>query len=73
LALVGAGLGAAVVADLALSYLPHPGVRTTTGILQPGTRILSVVYRRGRADPTPAAEVVLDSIRAQAVDEADRS
>ncbi len=73
LALVGAGLGAAIVADLALSYLPHPGVRTTTGILQPGTRILSVVYRRGRADPTPAAAVVLDSIRAQAVDEADRS
>lgn len=73
LALVGAGLGAAVVADLALSYLPHPGVRTTTGILQPGTRILSVVYRRGRADPTPAAGVVLDAVRAQAVDEAARN
>lgn len=73
LALVGAGLGAAIVADLALSYLPHPGVRTTTGILQPGTRVLSVVYRRGRADPTPAGAVVLDSIRTQAVDEAAKS
>lgn len=73
LALVGAGLGAAIVADLALSYLPHPGVRTTTGILQPGTRVLSVVYRRGRADPTPAAAVVLDAVRAQAVDEAAKS
>ncbi len=73
LALVGAGLGAAVVADLTLSYLPHPGVRTTTGILQPGTRLLSVAYRRGRAEPTPAASVVLDAVRAQAVDEAARS
>lgn len=73
LALVGAGLGAAVVADLALSYLPHPGVRTTTGILAPGARMLSVVYRRGRADPTPAAARVLEAVRAQASDEADRS
>lgn len=66
LALVGAGLGAAVVTELALAYLPHPGARATSGSIDAGARVVSVVHRTGRADPSPAVVAVLEALRAQA-------
>jgi DNA-binding transcriptional LysR family regulator len=69
LALVGGGLGAAIVPELALVYLPHPGVRRAAGGLEPGSRTLSVVHRRGRTEPSPATGLVLDAVRSQAADE----
>lgn len=69
LALVAAGLGAAVVPELALADLPHPGARATSGSLDAGARVLSAVHRRGRADPTPATEVMLEALRTQAAEQ----
>ena len=66
LALVGAGLGAAVVTDLVLDFLPLINVRVSAGPLDPGGRILYVAYRRGRAEPGPAAAVMLETLHARA-------
>ncbi|MEJ5945562.1 LysR family transcriptional regulator [Pseudokineococcus basanitobsidens] len=69
LALVGAGLGAAVVTELALAYLPHPGARATAGSIDAGARVISVVHRSGRADPSPAAAAMLDALRVEVAHE----
>lgn len=66
LALVGAGLGAAIVTDLVLESLPLTNVRVSAGPLDPGARILYVVHRRGRAEPGAAAASTLDALRAHA-------
>ena len=55
LALVGAGLGAAVVTDLVLDFVSPPSVRVSAGPLDPGARIIFAAHRRGRAEPGPAA------------------
>ena len=64
LALVGAGLGAAIVTDLVLDFLPATNVRVSVGPLDPGARIIYVAHRRGRAEPGPAAAAMLDALRA---------
>jgi DNA-binding transcriptional LysR family regulator len=66
LALVGAGLGAAVVTDLVLDFLPLTNVRVTTGPLDPGARTIYVAHRRGRAEPGPAAAATLEALRTHA-------
>jgi molybdate transport repressor ModE-like protein len=66
LALVGAGLGAAIVTDLVLESFPLTNVRVSAGPLDPGARILYVVHRRGRAEPGAAAASTLDALRAHA-------
>lgn len=66
LALVGAGLGAAVVTDLVLEFLPHANVRVSAGPLDPGARIISVAHRSGRAEPGATAAAALEALRAQA-------
>jgi molybdate transport repressor ModE-like protein len=66
LALVGAGLGAAVVTDLVLDFLPLSNVRVSAGPLDPGARVIYVAHRRGRAEPGAAAAATLDALRAHA-------
>ena len=66
LALVGAGLGAAVVTDLALEFLPLTNVRVSAGPLDPGARVIYVTHRRGRAEPGEAAAATLEALRAHA-------
>jgi DNA-binding transcriptional LysR family regulator len=66
LALVGAGLGAAVVTDLVLDFLPLTNVRVSAGPLDPGARIIYVAHRRGRAEPGAAAASTLEALRASA-------
>ena len=66
LALVGAGLGAAVVTDLVLDFLPVTNVRVSAGPLDPGARIIYVAHRRGRAEPGAAAAATLEALRAHA-------
>jgi DNA-binding transcriptional LysR family regulator len=66
LALVGAGLGAAVVTDLVLEFLPLTNVRVSAGPLDPGGRIIYVAHRRGRAEPGAAATATLEALRAHA-------
>jgi DNA-binding transcriptional LysR family regulator len=66
LALVGAGLGAAVVTDLVLDFLPLTNVRVSGGPLDPGARIIYVAHRRGRAEPGAAATATLEALRAHA-------
>ena len=66
LALVGAGLGAAVVTDLALDLLSVTNVRVSAGPLDPGARIIYAAHRRGRAEPGAAAAATLEALRARA-------
>ena len=66
LALVGAGLGAAVVTDLVLEFLPLTNVRVSAGPLDPGARVIYVTHRRGRAEPGEAAAATLEALRAHA-------
>jgi DNA-binding transcriptional LysR family regulator len=66
LALVGAGLGAAVVTDLVLDFLPLTNVRVSAGPLDPGSRIIYVAHRRGRAEPGATAVAALEALRAHA-------
>jgi molybdate transport repressor ModE-like protein len=66
LALVGAGLGAALATDLVLDLLPIGGVRVIASPLDAGARLVSVAHRRGRAEPGPAATAVLEALRAHA-------
>ncbi len=64
LALVGAGLGAAAVTDLALEFLPLTNVRVSAGPLDPGARVIYVTHRRGSAEPGEAAAATLEALRA---------
>jgi DNA-binding transcriptional LysR family regulator len=66
LALVGAGLGAAVVTDLVLEFLPLTNVRVSAGPLDPGARVIYVTHRRGRAEPGEAATATLEALHARA-------
>lgn len=66
LALVDAGLGAALVPDLALTQTPHDGVRVHRGALDPGARVLTVPHRTGRNEPTPGVDVLVVELRRQA-------
>jgi molybdate transport repressor ModE-like protein len=66
LALVGAGLGAAVVTDLVLEFLPLTNVRVSTGPLDPGARIIYAAHRRGRAEPGPTVAAMLEALYAHA-------
>jgi DNA-binding transcriptional LysR family regulator len=66
LALVGAGLGAAIVTDLVLDFLPATNVRVSAGPLDPGARIIYVAHRRGRAEPGAAAAATVEALRAHA-------
>ncbi len=65
-ALVVAGLGACVVTELVLDFFSPDDVRVDAGPLDLGTRIISVVHRRGRAEPGPAASGMLEALRARA-------
>ena len=65
-ALVGAGLGACVVTELVLDFFGPDGVRVDAGPLDLGARTVSVVHRRGRAEPGPAATGMLEALRARA-------
>ncbi|GAA4708088.1 LysR family transcriptional regulator [Phytohabitans rumicis] len=62
LAVVSAGLAAAVVPALALPT-DLPGVRVVAGAAV-GARRLDLVHRRGRHEPSPAAQLVADAIMA---------
>lgn len=66
LALVGAGLGAALVPDLALTQTPHDGVRVHRGALDPGARVLTLAHRTGRNEPTPVVHALVVELRRQA-------
>jgi DNA-binding transcriptional LysR family regulator len=66
LALVGAGLGAAVVTDLVLEFLPLTNVRVSAGPLDPGSRIIYVAHRRGRAEPGATTAAALEALRSHA-------
>jgi molybdate transport repressor ModE-like protein len=66
LALVGAGLGAAVVTDLVLDLLPVRGVRLLAQPLDAGSRLVYVAHRRGPSELGPAAAAALDALRAHA-------
>jgi DNA-binding transcriptional LysR family regulator len=66
LALVGAGLGAAIVTDLVLDFITVGNVRVSSGPLDPGARIIYAAHRRGRAEPGAAATATLEALRARA-------
>ncbi|MEJ3748429.1 LysR family transcriptional regulator [Actinomycetes bacterium KLBMP 9797] len=63
LAVVAAGLAAAVVPALALPT-EQPGIQVLAVPI--GARRLDLEYRRGRHEPSPAAQLVADAIRAVA-------
>lgn len=62
LALVAAGLGAAIIPELTLSYQPRQRVRVSTGLLDPGARILTVLRPRLTVG-APAAERFLAELQ----------
>ncbi|GAA3398423.1 LysR family transcriptional regulator [Cryptosporangium minutisporangium] len=65
LALVSAGLAAAVVPGLAVPAKLPAGLRMLE-VPAVGARRIGVLYRAGRHEPAPAARVVLDAISARA-------
>ncbi len=66
LSLVGAGLGAALVPELALSQFEHPQALVHRGALDAGARVLTVAHRAGRSEPSAAVDAVLAALRRQA-------
>ena len=66
LALVSAGLGAALVPELALEQFADAGVRVHPGRFDAGARVLTVAHRAGRNEPSAAVRVVLEAVREQA-------
>lgn len=64
LALVAAGLGAAVVPTLALGYTAQPGVRTATPAVDAGHRRLVALTRTG--EPRAVESLLLDALAAAA-------
>ena len=66
IALAAAGLGACVVTELVLDFFKPDAVRLDAGPLDLGARTISVVHRRGRAEPGPAAAGMLEALRARA-------
>jgi DNA-binding transcriptional LysR family regulator len=69
LAIVAAGLAVAVVPALALPTLPGHGPAPVNVLDAPyiGARRIHMVHRRGRHEPSPAAELVAQAITAQAI------
>jgi DNA-binding transcriptional LysR family regulator len=66
LALVGAGVAGAFVPELALAATPPPPEVRVSAPAGIGARRIGLLYRRGRHEPTPAARVVLEALRAAA-------
>ena len=62
LALVAAGLGAAIVPELTLSSPPRQRVRVSAGVLDPGSRILTALRSRTSVG-APAAERFLTELQ----------
>jgi DNA-binding transcriptional LysR family regulator len=66
LALVVAGLGAALVPELALSQFDHAQAQVHRGALDAGARVLTLAHRAGRNEPTSATGAVVTALRQQA-------
>ena len=66
LALVEAGLGAALVPELALIQFAPTHAHVHRGALDAGARVLTVAHRTGRAEPTAATSAAITSLRQQA-------
>ena len=66
LALVDAGLGSALVPELALGQFEHSRAVVHRGALDAGARVLTVGHRAGRNEPAPAAAAVIAALRQQA-------
>jgi DNA-binding transcriptional LysR family regulator len=64
LAIVAAGLAVAVVPALALPADEPPAIRLVDAPIL-GARRMHLVHRRGRHEPSPAARLVADAIRAR--------
>ncbi|MEV6596025.1 LysR family transcriptional regulator [Actinoplanes sp. NPDC051346] len=64
-AIVAAGLAAAVLPALALPMV-EPALVRILPAPEAGARRINLTHRRGRHEPSPAAELVVDAIRAQA-------
>jgi DNA-binding transcriptional LysR family regulator len=62
LALVAAGLGAAIVPELSLTFLRRTGVRPT-GLLDSPVRVITVCHRPGATQPGTVTATVLDLLR----------
>jgi DNA-binding transcriptional LysR family regulator len=67
LALVSAGLAAAVVPGLALPSAPVEGVRTLP-VPAIGARKIGILHRSARHEPAPAARLMLDAIQRRATE-----
>ncbi len=67
LALVDAGLCAALVPELALNQFAHAQAHVHRGALDAGARVLTVAHRSGRAEPTAATGAVMVALRQQAI------
>jgi DNA-binding transcriptional LysR family regulator len=66
LALVTAGLAVAVIPALALPSSPDPDIQLLPAAVL-GARRLDLLHRRTRREPSPAAQIVIEAIRARAV------
>lgn len=66
LALVDAGLGAALVPELALTQFAPTQAHVHRGALDAGARVLTVAHRTGRAEPTAATSAAITALRQQA-------
>ncbi len=66
LALVDAGLGAALVPELALRQFDHARAQVHSGRLDAGARVLTIAHRTGRHEPTPVSAAVMAALREQA-------
>jgi len=66
LALVSAGLAAAVIPGLALPADPAPVRLVVLDAPEAGARRIDLVHRRGRHEPGPAAELVAQAIAVRA-------
>ncbi|MCU1590190.1 MAG: putative LysR-family regulator [Frankiales bacterium] len=66
LSLVGAGLGAALVPELALRQFQHAHALVHRGELDAGARVLTVAHCAGRNQPSAAIDAVVTALRRQA-------
>jgi molybdate transport repressor ModE-like protein len=66
LALVDAGLGSALVPELALGQFEHGRSLVHRGALDAGARVLTVGHRAGRNEPTAATAALIAALRHQA-------
>jgi DNA-binding transcriptional LysR family regulator len=66
LAIVAAGLAAAVIPAMALPAEPFPAGIAVLDAPAAGSRRLDLIHRRGRHEPGPAAEQVAQAIQSRA-------